>query len=56
MPVMSDVEFLPTGLGREPGQCDVCGTENLATVTLTAVFDGGVKDYGEVMFCVECDG
>ena len=50
-----NVEFLNTEPARIEGTCDDCGLESLAVFSLSAVFGGGMKDYGPIVFCIECE-
>jgi hypothetical protein len=54
-PVRFKVEFLPSEPAPVDGLCDQCFNPALMGFTLSAVFLGGMKDYGLIRFCADCD-
>lgn len=52
---MTSFEFLHSQPVRIEGNCPDCGNAALASFALSAVFKGGMKDYGPIEFCVVCE-
>jgi hypothetical protein len=50
------VEFLRGDPERVDGLCEECNLPALWAVNISAVFLDGIKDYGMVQFCEECNG
>jgi hypothetical protein len=53
--VVVPVELLPGEPERVDGLCPTCLLPALWRVSISAVYMGGIRDYGMVEFCEECN-